>query len=259
MTNTQKLASLFLIKRIMASFKSYKDIITEIKQLSEGIDSGNLNQEDLARFVDLSQKLYERAVILNYKAMEAEVFKMQAIEKEEPVEELLSSPGVIPETPSKPEVEPTILFDFSSEPEEEIAAAVTEETPALDEEVAIENASTTEKEQPSTIAVTISNEDVNVFYKKFTKSHQDSLNDQFSNSRIEHLQSAFGLNDKMRIISELFDGDNTAFSAIIAELDELSAGELARKRLSEVAVSRKWNPEDELVEEFIKTINRRFD
>jgi predicted CopG family antitoxin len=57
----------------------------------------------------------------------------------------------------------------------------------------------------------------------------------------------------------LFNGDNTAFSSIIAELDQFSAGEAARKRLSEVAVSRKWNPEDELVEEFIKTINRKFD
>lgn len=259
MTTTQKLASLFLIKRIMASFKSYKDIITEIKQLSEGIDSGSLNQDDLARFVDLSQKLYERAVILNYKAVESEVFKMPVIEKEKPDEEPLPSPAVIPETPSKPEVEPTILFDFSSELEEEITAEVTEETPMFDEEVATEDDSTAEKDQPSSIAVTISNDDVNVFYEKFTKSHEDSLNDQFSNSRIEHLQSAFGLNDKMRIISELFDGDNTAFSDIIAELDQLSAGELARKRLSEVAVSRKWNPEDELVEEFIKTINRKFD
>ena len=259
MTTTQKLASLFLIKRIMASFKSYKDIITEIKQLSEGIDSGNLNQDDLARFVDLSQKLYERAVILNYKAVEAEVFKMPVIEKEKPDEEPLPSPVVIPETPSKPEVEPTILFDFSSELEEEITAKVTEETPMVDEEVATEDDSTAEKDQPSSIAITISNDDVNVFYEKFTKSHEDSLNDQFSNSRIEHLQSAFGLNDKMRIISELFDGDNTAFSDIIAELEQLSAGELARKRLSEVAVSRKWNPEDELVEEFIKTINRKFD
>lgn len=259
MTTTQKLASLFLIKRIMASFKSYKDIITEIKQLSEGIDSGSLNQDDLARFVDLSQKLYERAVILNYKAMESEVFKMPVIEKEKPDEEPLQSPVIIPETPSKPGVEPTILFDFSSELEEEITAEVTEETPMFDEEVATEDDSTAEKDQPSSIAVTISNDDVNVFYEKFTKSHEDSLNDQFSNSRIEHLQSAFGLNDKMRIISELFDGDNTAFSDIIAELDQLSAGELARKRLSEVAVSRKWNPEDELVEEFIKTINRKFD
>jgi predicted CopG family antitoxin len=243
----------------MASFKSYKDIITEIKQLSEGIDSGSLNQDDLARFVDLSQKLYERAVILNYKAVESEVFKMPVIEKEKPDEEPLQSPAVIPETPSKPEVEPTILFDFSSELEEEITAEVTEETPMFDEEVGTEDDSTAEKDQPSSIAVTISNDDVNVFYEKFTKSHEDSLNDQFSNSRIEHLQSAFGLNDKMRIISELFDGDNTAFSDIIAELDQLSSGELARKRLSEVAVSRKWNPEDELVEEFIKTINRKFD
>ena len=246
----------------MATFESYKEIITELKQLSEGIESGNLSESDLQRFADLSQKLYERAVILNFKAMETKVFENKPQSKIEvatpPAEEPKEEPRLAPKTPKE---EPTILFDFST-PEEEKAEepVVTEPAPSPVEEVEIID------EQPPTVETIIeqrvtqvSSDEVQSFYQRFTKVHSDSLNDQLSNSKIESLKTAFGLNDKMRIIGELFNGDSDAFSETITHLDQLSSGETARKQLSEIAVTRGWDAEHELVEELVKTVNRKFD
>lgn len=240
----------------MATFESYKEIITELQQLSVGIESGQLNEADLQRFVDLSQKLYERSVILNFKAMESKVFEGKnkpEIVAEEPI---IETPNIEPKkTSEEPKEAPSILFDFSTEQEETKEDSTVEK---VTEEVVEEEKSTTETIIEHSVT-TISNDEVQSFYQRFTKVHNDSLNDQFSNAKIESLKNAFGLNDKMRIISELFNGDSDAFSTTISELDNLNSGETARKKLSEIAVSRQWDVEDELVEEFVKIIDRKFD
>jgi hypothetical protein len=244
----------------MATFESYKEIISALEQLSTDIESGKLNENDLQRFVDLSQKLYERAVILNFKAMEAKVFEGKnnaEVEIEEPVvQPPKAAPAVIE---NKPKEEPSILFDFSTEQEDSVEAEdAEEEVPTPVETVKEVETSKTETiiEQQVT---TITNDEVQSFYQRFTKVHNDSLNDQLSNAKIESLKSAFGLNDKMRIIAELFDGESDAFSSTISELDQLNSGEVARKRLSEIAASRHWDAENDLVEEFVKTVDRKFD
>jgi hypothetical protein len=245
----------------MATFESYKEIIAELQRLAAGIESGKLNEEDLRRFVDLSKQLYDRSIILNYKAIE-EVYKEKrtaAIVKEEtPVE----TPKVeIKPRTETPKEEPSILFDFSTseieEEEEEIEAI--QHTPetievAMDEDVTPKTETIIGQQ-----VTTISNDQVQSFYQRFTRVYSDSLNDRLSNAKIDSLKSAFGLNDRMRIIAELFNGDNDAFAEMIADLDQLNSGEIARKKLSETAFKRQWDAEDKLVEEFVKTVNRKFD
>jgi hypothetical protein len=245
----------------MATFESYKEIIVELQRLSAGIESGKLNEEDLRRFVDLSQQLYERSIILNYKALEAKVFGEKSTAAIVPEATPVETPKVeIKPRTETPKEEPSILFDFSTdqiEEEEEIEAI--QHTPetievAMDEEVNPKTETIIEQQ-----VTTISNDQVQSFYQRFTKVHNDSLNDQLSNAKIESLKSAFGLNDRMRIIAELFNGDSEAFSEMISDLDQLNSGEIARKKLSEIAVSRHWDAEDKLVEEFVKTVDRKFD
>jgi Ca2+-binding EF-hand superfamily protein len=125
---------------------------------------------------------------------------------------------------------------------------------AMDEEVTPKTETIIEQQ-----VTTISNDQVQSFYQRFTRVYSDSLNDQLSNAKIESLKGAFGLNDRMRIIAELFNGDNEAFAEMISDLDQLNSGEIARKKLSEIAFSRQWDAEDKLVEEFVKTVNRKFD
>jgi len=246
----------------MATFESYEKIIIELKQLSDGIAAGQLNESDLQRFVDLSQKLYERAVILNFKAMEAKVFEAKNTREVAP--EMPSAETITPPEVAKPiadkinKEEPSILFDFSTEPDdevEEITEELTEVAPiAAGEE---DNPATeTIREEQNTV---VNDDAVSVFYQRFSKVHRDSLNDQLSNAKIESLHTAFGLNDKMRIISELFHGESEAFSVTIAHLDQLSSGETARKELSSIAAARQWDVENDMVEEFVKLVNRKFD
>lgn len=244
----------------MATFESYKEIIAELQRLGAGIESGKLNEEDLRRFVDLSQQLYERSIILNYKALEATVFGEKSTAAIVPEATPVETPKVeIKPRTETPKEEPSILFDFStSEIEEEEIEAI-QHTPetievAMDEDVTPKTETIIEQQ-----VTTISNDQVQSFYQRFTKVHNDSLNDQLSNAKIESLKGAFGLNDRMRIIAELFNGDSESFSEIISDLDQLNSGEIARKKLSEIAVSRHWDAEDKLVEEFVKTVNRKFD
>lgn len=246
----------------MATFESYKEIIAELQRLGAGIESGKLNEEDLRRFVDLSKQLYERSIILNYKAIEEKVYKEKrtaAIIKEEtPVE----TPKVeIKPRTETPKEEPSILFDFSTSEieEEEIEIEAIQHTPetievAMDEDVTPKTETIIEQQ-----VTTISNDQVQSFYQRFTRVYSDSLNDRLSNAKIDSLKSAFGLNDRMRIIAELFNGDNEAFAVMIADLDQLNSGDIARKKLSETAFLRQWDAEDKLVEEFVKTVNRKFD
>lgn len=246
----------------MATFESYKEIIAELQRLGAGIESGKLNEEDLRRFVDLSQQLYERSIILNYKAIEEKVYKEKrtaAIIKEEtPVE----TPKVeIKPRTETPKEEPSFLFDFSTSEieEEEIEIEAIQHTPetievAMDEDVTPKTETIIEQQ-----VTTISNDQVQSFYQRFTRVYSDSLNDRLSNAKIDSLKSAFGLNDRMRIIAELFNGDNEAFAVMISDLDQLNSGDIARKKLSETAFLRQWDAEDKLVEEFVKTVNRKFD
>ena len=243
----------------MATFKSYKKIIAELQRLGAGIESGKLNEEDLRRFVDLSKQLYDRSIILNYKAIE-EVYKEKrtaAIVKEEtPME----TPKVeIKPRTETPKEESSILFDFSTDEIEEEEIEAIQRTPetievAMDEDVTPKTETIIEQQ-----VTTISNDQVQSFYQRFTRVYSDSLNDRLSNAKIDSLKSAFGLNDRMRIIAELFNGDNDAFAEMISDLDQLDSGEIARKKLSEIAFDRQWDAEDKLVEEFVKTVNRKFD
>lgn len=263
----------------MASFKSYKEIITSLQGISQSIDAGNLTEQELEEFITLTKALYDRAIILNYKAMEAKVF-----DKKTEVED--KSAGL--DAPPPPKEEKTaseeFAFDFSAPIEEDIKteSAFSEEQP-VEEELKMESKiinDTLEEEKedvpPATVEIIEDNEEaekeisvkqsievtagdeVYSFYEKFTKVHKNSLMDKLSAQKISTLKGAFGLNDRLQIISELFGGDATLFEKAIETLDQQESNDKARLKLSEIAAQHQWQPDHILVEDFAKMLERRY-
>lgn len=252
----------------MSNFQSYKTITDRLKSLGDKLSQNKLSNEELDEFESLSRQLYERAVILNYKAKEEKVHG----EKKESIAVESNNLAVKEEDKTQVSEDTSdtgeIQFDFSNDMgdveaqnEEEVQQ---EEAGIKEAEVQIENSITVDENsvEPETVKKTI-NESLDTdkeksFYERFEKVHNESLGDKLGASKLSTLKNAIGLNDKMQFISELFDGDNDAFNKSIEALDQQPSNEDARKTLSQIASKHTWEEENPLVEEFARLIERRY-
>lgn len=265
----------------MSNFHSNQEITKRLSDLTKQLEEQRISEEELVEFEQLSRQLYERAVILNYKAKEEKVYANKSPE-ESTSDDI---PSAVAESPSIEEPEPVetkddvsndaftnsgeIAFDFSSDEAAEEPASlefenqdaietkkddVSEEPAVIEEQVAAD----TEQEEVVSNTVNIDEARTKSFYEQFEKVHKASLGDRLGASKLETLKGAIGLNDKLQFIAELFNGDSDAFNASINELDQQNSNEEARKLLSQIAAKHEWNEESPLVEEFARLIERRY-
>jgi len=86
----------------------------------------------------------------------------------------------------------------------------------------------------------------------------NSIASRFSSRPLETLIGAFGLNERLRFINDLFDGSSEKFSDAIKALDNQSDIDAARNKASQYAQENNWDPEEEVVVEFMNYLNRRY-
>ena len=295
----------------MSEFQTYKTITTRIKSLGDKLSTEKLSAEELEELKSLSRELYERVLILDYKAKEARVFgeshgqhnqeiieeaakeelEAQEVQPDSVEEETVETPASTDDTSDVGRVE----FDFSGGSDEEEDTEdesndpfdYTEEEiqerkkteqqsiePVVDfyantEKVVREELKSTEDEASDANETSITNdpqqeesaahqESEASFYESFEQFHKASLGDRLGASKLDTLQGAIGLNDKMQFIAELFDGNSDAFKQAIDTLDQQPTNESARRKLSEIAAKNTWDSENPLVEEFARLIERRY-
>ena len=90
-------------------------------------------------------------------------------------------------------------------------------------------------------------------------SQQDnSVAGRFSARPLDSLIGAFGLNERLRFINDLFDGSSEKFSDAIKALDSQSDLDSAREKAAGYAEENEWDPEEEVVAEFMNYLNRRY-
>ncbi len=107
-------------------------------------------------------------------------------------------------------------------------------------------------------AQTILTNDLPSLNEKF-KTSGKPLVEKAGRGKIEDLKRAFGVNDKIMFIRELFKGDTDAFNAAVRKLNEMQSFHEADQFLKiELAKSFHWNFEDELVMKFAVMVERRF-
>ncbi len=235
--------------------------VKRILELYEKLDRESLVAQELEELVQLSSALYEKALILRFKAAEERIFgpngeknKLEAVA--EPKVELPSEIGEIDFSifeKAEEEIEsPEILFeadeqvveateDVQDEPaivhiEEKIEEEV-DETPTIPEE-------TSEKKDSNDWAS---------FFEKVFKDHATGIQ-----TPLHALAGSFGLNERILYINELFDGQAEKFSEFIQKMDKLENWLSGAEVLSRTADQWNWEKDNDVTGEFILHVKRRY-
>lgn len=251
----------------MTHFKSQAQLVQSISENLEKLEAGQLSLSELEAHVQLTRELYERTIVLRYKAFESEVGV--TLEPKKDVE-LIETPSV-----ESPFIEIAAVDEFLEEAEEETPSIdfslfdtededemiVESEVSNHAEEIRVSEPEVEVKEIVVPIQVVepvVANADSTAaFVKKFTSVAHESSG-QFGLSKLDTLVGSFGLNERLQYINELFDGSSETFSEAIKSLDSLSSIDEAKQKTSEFAVANQWDLESDTVIEFIQKLCRRY-
>jgi len=133
----------------------------------------------------------------------------------------------------------TVVDEAEMEVEEEIVDEFTEETIEV-----------------TTTAPLVSG-DVHPLYKRLV-ADDNSLAARLMAVRLETLKGAFGFNERLQIIQELFKGSGEDFTKAIETLDTLGTKNEARSIVSGYAHQFEWDKDSNLALEFIQKVERRY-
>ncbi len=270
----------------MEGLKNYREKLKAIEKLVDKMENGLLTINELAELESLTRDLYERSVILKYKAFEGKVVKSEpkadvivpiaetseastAGEKLEIVEKV---PEIVAEIPEAPVLDFS-LFDGSDDVEEEqpqiqTPTAVEAEIPVTPiveipeksvepEVVEYQRSPQSEPELSSDEPTVVVKEKGSSFLARLDIA-DNSISAQLAGRKIDTLQGVFGLNERLLYINQLFDGSGDAFSEAIKILDSQQNLDEASYKVEELAFANSWNPEEGVVLEFLAIIKRRY-
>lgn len=245
--------------------EAYKNLIKDIENYISKLETASLTMDELFELEKLTRKLHERSIILRYKAFENKVGVESAEVKEEPAPEPIveSEPEVIEEPKAEEEEMEFNIFDNEEEdlgfvfeaPQDEVEPDIEENGEEMEIEPKEEVEPQEVEPQPAE-PTTAPTADGGSFIDRF-KTADTSLSSQFAGSKLDSLIGAFGLNEKLMFINELFDGSSEMFSDAIKALDTKSSFDEASVMLDKLANEHSWDPEEEAVAEFIVYIQRR--
>ena len=268
----------------MSKFDTKEDLLVSIQLLFNNLKIGKLSEEDMETLVNSTRELHERTLILRYKAYEHKIYgetsnEINDVVLPEPVREHML---VEPEIPSiEEEIKEVVsetkyvetpsfdmsfsLFDQIEEPQKEEEIILPTETSVEEPEQEVDNFTISEALEsveiiptPETIAPTIetSSAPKDLFDKMLEQDN--SLGAKLMFSKIESLQTAFGLNEKLQIIRELFKGSSEDFTLAIQILDVQPNFEQAKTILSNFTLEYAWELDTPIAIEFVQKIARRY-
>lgn len=269
--------------------EGYKTMLARLTELLSALENGELSLDQLVELEEVTRKLHERSIILKYNAYKDMVATAQSSEtKAEPVAEKEVEPEVKEESTPEPEEEPA--FDFaifdeheetpgtaSFDPVEEEPASqqeevveeptpepeiipepVAEEKPIVEEEPVQSSEPEVEEEKEIEEPIPVVSADVKGSFFDRLNMPDNSLAGRFAAGKLDSLIGAFGLNEKLRFINDLFDGSSEKFSDAIKALDAQNDLNAAKRKVEEYAQNHEWDPEEEVVIDFVNYVNRRY-
>ncbi len=250
----------------MDGLKNYREKIKNIEKLVDKMESGELSIHELVELETLTGDLHERSIILKYKAFESK-FENSNADQEEPKESLVDQIDEVLEENEVEDETPAMDFSMFDEPEvkEEAPKEIeTQHQVTLTQSDSIEQEVEKPEAQPEVKSEPIA-EEPKVVVKEKGSSFLDrlsisdnSISSQLAGRKIDTLSGAFGINDRLLYINELFDGSGEAFSDAVKTLDTQSDLDAASDKVEEMAFKNSWNPEEEVVLEFLAIIKRRY-
>ncbi len=271
----------------MSKFDTKEDLLVSVQLLFNNMKIGKLSEEDMETLVSSTRELYERALILRYKAYENKIYGDNAVIENdniisEPVKEhIIVEPeitvieAIIEPTPlevKEPEI-PSFDMSFSlfAQLEEPNDTKVEAETPVSEtafQEPIIEEDNFSAPETFENLEIeakpvmeetpvsTPSNTPKDMFDKMLDLDN--SLGSKLMLTKLDSLQGAFGLNEKLQIIRELFNGSSEAFTQAIQIFDMQPDFTHAKTILSNFTLEYSWELDTPIVIEFVQKIARRY-
>jgi hypothetical protein len=233
----------------------------KIKELAEG----KLDIKELEELTDDARELYERLLIVKYKAYEQYGKPKETVTEEiEPVKEVISAEAEtveesidfsgITEEKEKEELE-QVGFDFSAieeEAQEEIDAEEPKEDViemAKDIQVDAFRDSHVEK---------VEAEDNNSLNEKLKSEEEQSLRKQFQSTPVGDIKKEISIAKKFEYITFMFEGKNELYEAAIEDLNNCASGEEAKNKLNDYAVNHNWDLENKSIIKFVELVERRY-
>jgi hypothetical protein len=227
------------------SYMTIQAIAAELGMKAALMEKGQLNTGQIDELTELSKELYERMIVLRYKAFEAMVNPP-------------SLPPVIAETESLPEI--------VHEPEPEAAA------PVIKEERKSSIRFGEPEYSPKQISLIDSIEEIKKMESlesnieittkietKVSVEDQTSLGQKLKKIPLANLKTAIGINQKFLFISTLFNDDKDAYNSAIEKLNGFSSYLEADDFIQNVLKQRyAWQMKNPVAKEFVELVERRY-
>ncbi len=239
------------------SFNNPSELIKNLSDKINDLNSGKLSLSDLDLLVANSQALYEQLIILRYKAFDT---LGEPLKKETPINE---KPIIIqPELPKNEPIDlAEIPFDFSGITNEiEQTVQAEPETFKLKVEqpnipvTPINKISNTENVEEEKEEQTVSNS----LNDTLKKEEDQSLRKIFQNSPIRDIKSQISIGKKFEYISSMFKGNAAEYEDAIDFLNTAANGTEAKLKLNELTNKYSWDLEDKSIIKFIELVERRY-
>lgn len=90
------------------------------------------------------------------------------------------------------------------------------------------------------------------------KKATESVAEKLQHKKITDLKASIGINEKFQFINELFEGNMKEYNVAIDQINSFSSLEEAESYISNLEDVYKWQPENQIVENFKLLVQRRF-
>ncbi len=255
----------------MKNLQAYRNQLKELESLIDQLENGELDLDGLLRLEQLTGELHRKSIILRYKAFEEHSGVQPTLAPEPSPEEAVKDAPVVEAPPVEPvdetpdidfsifdEVEPEEPEEPATMPEPEPVVEPVPEPEAIRPEPVIEPVPEPEPEAPKSEEPVKEAPKKEVSFWEQINVEDNSLGSRFAGAKLDTLIGAFGLNEKLRYINDLFDGSSEMFSDAVKLLDTQPGLEEARVKVDELAREHSWDPEEEAVVEFMTYVTRRY-
>ena len=274
-------------------YKSIPQLIEVINSNANNLENGNLKLSELNDLTNDVRDLYERLIVLKYKAIEKEI-KPSVTEEPPKVEIIEEKQEEIPSS-KKSDLFGTFKFNIDTKAKNEIKPKaennIVKEEPKLSNKPAGYQESIPMPEQPlpfnnpnppkpvSEIKQGIKEEiEQPIIDQNQTtildaiSEEKESINDQFTANAsgenlakklgmtpISDLKSSIAINQKFLFMNDLFSGEHDDFHSAIDKLNNFNSINEANNFInSQLASNYNWDEENESVKSFRLLVERRY-
>jgi hypothetical protein len=246
-------------------FKRLRELANDLNEKLDALQIGNLSAQELESMTEHSRELYERLVVLRYKAFDTTVKGEAAIPEVKEAEPIKTEPAPIAFKIDEPKIDvvpnQVSLIDAIEEVTKQETLDITESQqeeeappimPAAEAPAEIAKNHITHNERAAAFATQES------LHERLSKgmSNTATLAAKHENTAISDLKKAISLNQRFQFSKELFKGNNQEYEMAIDKLNTANREE-AMKQLENLRSKFSWAHDNLVTQDFVSLVERR--